>query len=165
MALFDKQDDDLSNYGELVSVEAFSAITKNLNYLIDSMPVGSIIPILAGMPGVPTPDPRLWQLCDGSMITEQRSELHDNPTPDFKDRYSKGADSPGLAGQTGGANEKSFNHDHGGITSFYDNADNSEFGVNFLTFHPHAHLISFDLPGTNNVEPSHFRVLHYIKIA
>lgn len=164
--LFTPLDDDLAKYGELVSVEAFHGITEALNYLIDSMPIGSIVPMLVGIPGMPTLDPRLWQVCEGGMITEQRSELHDNAAPDLRNRYMKGADLPGLAGFTGGSNTRSFSHNHGGVTQFNPiGGDNSDTDDDYITIYSHTHPISADLTSTINIEPRHFRVLHYIKIA
>lgn len=162
--LFTPLDDELSTYGDLVSVEVFNGIATALNYLIDSMPVGSIVPIMVGLPGVPTPDVRLWQLCDGEMITDQNSELHDHATPDMRDHFMKGADVPGLAGNTGGSNTKTFTHSHGGATQPNDiGGDNSDTDDDYITIYPHTHPISPAL-GTYNVEPVHLRVLHYIKI-
>ncbi len=162
--IFNPLDDDLSVYGELVSVDAFNGIAVAINYLIDSMPVGTIVPILMGFTGVPEPDARLWKLCDGSMITDQNSELRNNLAPDMRDRFLKGADSPGVAGQLAGSNTKNFAHNHGGVTQANDiGGDNGEFDDDWLTIYSHTHPIPSS-GSTLNVEPVHFRVLHYIKI-
>jgi hypothetical protein len=162
--MFTPLDDDLSTYGELVSVEAFQGIALGINYLIDGAGPGQIICVLTGLPGVPTPDPRLWQKCDGSLITDENSDLRGSNTPDMRDLFMKGANLPGEAGATGGSNTKNFAHAHTGFTQPNPiGADNSEFGVNYLTIYSHVHSIPSNL-GTVNVEPAHYRVEHYIKI-
>lgn len=75
-------DDDLSAYGEIVSVEYFKALTDNLNYLIDACGVGEITPILV-YPGLNDPDPRIWQECNNTPITDALSPLRGYNTPDM----------------------------------------------------------------------------------
>jgi hypothetical protein len=162
--MFTPLDDDLSTYGELISVEAFQGIATGINYLIDSMAPGQIICILTGLPGCPTPDSRLWQLCDGSLITDENSDLRGSNTPDMRDRFMKGANTPGEAGTASGSNTKTFAHSHGGVTQANPAPDNGEFGVNYLTIYSHTHTIPTALAAAVNVEPVHYRVEHYIKI-
>lgn len=162
--LYNPLDDDLSTYGDIVSVEVFNGIATGLNYLIDSMPIGTIVPILSGFVGVPTPDSRLWKLCDGSVVTDQNSSLRDQATPDMRDRFMKNAAIPGLAGNTGGSNIKDLTHNHTGLTlPNYIGDDNADTDDDYITIYPHQHPVSPDL-GPQNVEPVHLRVLHYIKI-
>lgn len=69
--------------GDLVSVEAFTAMATALNYLIDCAGVGKISMMLYGLTGVPAPNPKYWQLCDGSLITDPDSPLRGGNTPNL----------------------------------------------------------------------------------
>ncbi len=76
-------DDDITEYGDLVSVEMFQAIADNINHLIDGAQPGKIMMIATGITGVPDPDPKIWQLCDGSLITEPSSPMYGQYTRDM----------------------------------------------------------------------------------
>lgn len=109
-------DDNMTDAGDIVSVEVFQQLAQNCNYLIDSMPIGSIVPICVGLTGVPTPNPDIWQECDGSVITNQNSPMHGQTVPDHRGRYLKGQSSTGTIGFYGGSNTKTLTHGHGGGT-------------------------------------------------
>lgn len=162
-------DDNLSDAGDLVSVEMFQQIANNCNHLVDAMPVGSIVPIMVGVPGVPTPDPLIWHPCDGTEITNPNSTMHNTLAPDYTaadGRYMKGFVNAGTIGNYGGANNISLQHSHGGFTDNYTiEEDNGDTDTDFITVHQnHRHPLNNDLIGPYNFEPVHFRVLHYIKI-
>lgn len=171
MSLFTPLDDIAADLGDLVSVELFAGIATNLNYLIDCVPPGKIAGIMYGLPGVPAPDPKYWQLCDGSEITDADSPLRGGFTRDMATagRYLRGYDSIGNVGNTGGANTKNLQHNHTGATSiiagidpeqFKTDSDNDEF--NGSPFH--THTVANDLGTAINFEPPHVRVLFYLKI-
>ena len=159
-------DNDKTEYGDITSTELFAAIADNLNYLMDACPIGSIVPILVGLGAVPTPDPTIWQLCNGSPITQPTSPLVGQSTPNLNDRYLKGAESISTAGQFGGASYFSFSHNHGGSTgnSFPGgnvDADDSDAIWEATEFHTHA----VALDGANfNIHPMRFIVNFYLKI-
>lgn len=159
-------DDSVATQGSIVAVETFTAIAQSLAYLMDSMPVGAEIIVMTGFPNVPTPNPQIWQLCDGSLITNQNSPLRNQHTPNKASTplYHRGS-AVGQVGSTGGALTKDFTHAHGGSTGVYnavanklDDEDVFNEGVS------HAHGIFQDLFGSHNVEPPHIRLNHYIKI-
>lgn len=164
--MFVQIDDNQTDFGDLVSVELFGQLCDNINHLIDAMPVGTIIPILYGLPGVPTPDADIWQECDGTTITHPLSPIRNTVAPDFKTdgRYMRMYSSIGEVGNFSGSNFKNLGHNHGGQTgenpSMSDNADTDD---DFWTGKNHTHPISGDL-GTYNFEPIHVRIKHYIKI-
>lgn len=171
MSVFTSIDDDEAALGDLLSVELFTKIATNLNYLIDSVPAGEIAAILYGLPGVPAPDPKYWQECDGSAITEEASPLRGGNTPDAATagRYLRGYDSIGNVGTTSGSNTKDLSHSHGGATGiiagidpeeFHTDADNDQF--NSTPYH--THTIASDLSAAQNFEPVHIRVRLYLKI-
>lgn len=162
-------DDDQSKFGALISVELFTQLAENINYLIDGLPIGSVIPVLVGLTGVPTPDPILWQECDGSSIMDANpnSPLRNGNTPDYvtEGLYVRNYTTIGEVGNTGGSNTKDLSHDHGGITEDNPPMDNNADTDNdFWTGKNHHHSIASAL-GVENWEPSHCRVKHYIKIA
>lgn len=170
MSLFTPIDNDLTLYDEIVSVELFSAITAGLNYLIDATPVGTIMPILYGLTGVPAPDSEIWQLCDGSAITNVNSPLVGHNTPDFTDgRMIKGAVSAGTPGTRGGSHTGDLRHNHGGSTSGLNWAPHNGQSKNDHDFHAfasgHQHTISSDSSmSAVNLDPIHVKIKQYIKI-
>lgn len=164
--MFIQIDDNQTDFGDLVSVELFGQLADNINHLIDAMPVGTIIPILHGLPGVPTPDADIWQECDGTTITHPLSPIRNTIAPDYKTegRYMRMFTNAGEIGNFGGGNTKNLSHNHGGQTGenggMSDNADTDD---DFWTGKNHSHSISTDL-GIYNFEPIHVRIKHYIKI-
>lgn len=157
-------DDDLAKFGELTSVELFNAVAQNLNYLIDSSAPGTIIPIMIDFPGTPTPNPALWQACEGGFVTDSLSPLVGQAVPDMRDKYLKGAASLGQSGQTGGSNSIDLTHNHTGFTDL-DGVDPSvvESGGNFPENKDHTHSIPSAL-GVTDLNPAHFKVKHFLKI-
>lgn len=165
--MFLQIDDDSAKFGALVSVELFNQLTTNINYLIDSLPIGCVIPVLTGFPGVPVPDSNLWQECNNTPIANPLSPMHNTHAPNYTDegRYTKNYTSFGDVGNYGGGNIKNLAHSHGGQTEENPSMDtNADTDDDFWTGKNHRHSISSDL-GSYNFEPEHIRVKHYIKIA
>lgn len=161
-------DSDYGDWSDLVSIELFSAIADNMNYLIDSCPPGSIVPILIGIPGVPTPDPTIWQEAKGDTIQEQLSDLRGQAAPDLRDRYLKGAASLGQSGQPGGSNTKNLAHSHGGLTGVMQPPSNQHIvsgGSDYWTPNgaSHEHTI-FPALGTVNFEPRRLHIRYFLKL-
>ncbi len=159
-------DDNLTDSGDLVSVEVFQQITRNCNYLIDSMPVGSIIPVMVGFGATPVPNENIWHPCDGSIITNPNSALRDQAAPNYQDaggRYMRGYVSSGSIGAYGGSNVKDLEHNHGG-TDVNSQGRNGDTDNDFITVQDHSHDMDMDLSDSQNFEPVHLRVMHYIKI-
>ncbi len=167
---FNGIDDTLRDYGDIMSIELIGAITSNLNYLIDSVPPGIIIPIFVGLPNVPTPDSALWQLCDGSVISDLNSPLRGHVTPDMA---SLGLGMKGFttaSGTTGGSRLKNLSHSHGGgltgpptyVDSMGDRDDSNDEARPFDGGHKHS--IASDLTSPINFDPIHIKIVHYIKI-
>lgn len=166
-APFIEIDDNLADSGDLISVEMFKQLAENCNYLIDSMPIGSIIPILVGFGSTPVPDPSLWKECDGSEITVEASELRNQPAPDYASaggRYMRGYVSGGQVGFYGGSNTKNLIHNHGG-TQVFSPPTAADSDDDYFCPGNHAHPVNNDLQTNHNFEPVHYRIKHYIKIA
>jgi len=158
-------DSGADKFGNLVSVETFKQLALNLNALIDSMPIGAKIGIL-DLPGLPTPDPTIWQLCEGGVVTDQNAKLHDQTLPDDRGKYPKGCSTIGQSGTVAGSNTKDFSHNHSGHTASHNmGPDNSDTDDDYITVGiDHAHPISTDLTGARNIEPVHICIRFYIKV-
>lgn len=161
-------DDTASKPGTLVSAETFGQLADNVNHLVDASPVGTIAMIMVGLTGCPTPDPTIWQVCNGAAITDVNSPLKGTNTPNYVDtigRYMKGYSALGTVGNYGGSNTKNLAHAHGGSTGVMNPTQNvADTDDDFITPNPHAHGIDSDLSAAQNVEPVHYRIAHYIKI-
>jgi hypothetical protein len=163
----DPIDNSRGDWSKLVSIETFTEIANALNHLIDSCPVGTIMPICTGLTGVPAPDATVWQECNGSEITEQLSALRGQLTPDLRGKYLKGAASLSTSGILGGANEKNLNHSHGGRTlDFHLGPDKriADDEDDYWEARDHSHAMNADLPTPINFEPVHIRIKLYLKI-
>lgn len=164
--MFIQINDNITDFGDLVSVELWQQLCDNVNHLLDAMPVGTIIPIIHGLPGVPTPDTDIWQECDGTTISHPLSPIRNTVSPDYKTegRYMRMYTSPGDIGNLSGSNIKNLTHDHSGHTGENPPMDNNaDTDSDFWTGKNHTHIISADL-GEFNFEPLHCRIKHYIKI-
>lgn len=162
-------DDAGATEGAIISKETMTSVAAAISYLLDSVPVGRVVPILVDWPNVPTPNPDLWQACNGTPVLNPHSPLYGQLTPDllFSTYYPKGAPTAGQAGQTAGVTTKNVAHDHGGVTG--DKAADSTnkgqffFGTVYFSGKTHAHSINSEL-GTVSIQPAHVRIKYYIKI-
>ena len=133
---------------------------------MDSMPIGSIIAVMVGLPGVPTPDPTIWQICDGADITNENSIIKGQASPNYADegRYMRGYSNAGTIGNYGGQNDHDLTHNHGGTAGVAEEIVNgSTDDNNASNVQNHVHSMPMDL-GVINLEPIHLRVNHYVKI-
>lgn len=159
-------DDNIRDFGDLTSVELFTAIADNMNYLIDSCPVGEIAMIITGLHiNQPALDATIWQECDGSAITETLSPLLGQNTPDLRDAYLMGTTNLGSVGVISGSHTRNLTHNHGGVTSeegITPNAvDDSNSRLNHIA---HTHPVPTDMTTPVNYEPAYYKLRHYIKI-
>lgn len=160
-------DDNLADLGDLVSVEAFKQIAENINYLLDTMPVGSMVMIMVGLPGVPEPDPTIWKELDGTEITEENSVMFGENAPDFVSgdgKYMRGYSTVGSIGNYGGSNTKDLHHDHGGTEVFDPPTSGDQDSDENTCPGDHMHNMNTALTTLINFEPVHIRIKHYIKI-
>lgn len=170
--LSDKIDlDKVSNFGDLASVELATALKKNLDFLDLVCSVGEIAPIMVGLPGVPIPNPNIWQECDGCEITNENSPLRSKGvekhyTPNLVDRYLMVTPEGGqVAGTYGGENDTwYFKHNHSGTTAAYGPPGDCDEGGNAWGGRTHAHGVNFDFNNKVNVEPPHFTIKFYMRI-
>ena len=170
--LFTGIDDDLTEFGKLVSWELATAIAEALEYMQDSIMIGSINAIMTNLSGVDAPDPNIWQECDGSEITNENSPLRSvggiqRYTPDLTDKYLRFSTSLGTVGNNYGANTYNFQHNHTGFTANTEapiGSDTITDAINTLQFHRHE--INSDSLFTSplNTEPSYYTLKYYMRI-
>lgn len=165
---FTPMDDSEAREGTIVSNDFFTQLATNIAYLLKNMPVGTVIPILSGFPSIPEPNPNLWQLCDGSLITNPNSPLINKNTPVLTaDRYLIKAGFGGDIGTIGGFNIISdFGHDHFSYTEFSTQNPSQQYEEDNFAFNTkaHQHLIPPSLSGATDVTPRNITIKHYIKI-
>ena len=61
MTAFAEIDVALGEFGKVHSAELALNMRLNLNYLYAGLAVGAIAPIITNIPGVPAPNPNIWQ--------------------------------------------------------------------------------------------------------
>ena len=172
MAVPEKIDDDDLEFGDVVSNEIKLSLKNTIDYLSAIVAIGEIAPIMTNIPGVPTPDPNIWQECNGSEITNENSPLRTvgdtiNTTPDMREHYIKVPLIFGTSGVPGGENDTFlFRHDHAGRTGEHinpdddvDSGDDDDEAVG-----SHSHTIAFDFDFQVNVEPPFFTVKFFMRI-
>lgn len=100
--------------------EALKKVIYNINYLIGFQPIGKLMFYSFGQDGLPAIDETVWQLCDGTEITNPNSPLRTigvstRFTPNLltSNKYLRGAPDQRNT-DTGGSNTFSFPHNHGG---------------------------------------------------
>lgn len=165
--------------GDLVSTDLFSAICTNLNTLMVSIPVGTIMPVLSGISGIPEPDTNVWELCDGHPVSNQASPIRNRNTPDLTTPGAGGPESPFLKGalsigQAGNGNGPEnyggahyppwLAHSHTGGTGDYAAPQSISNGNTWFTWvTDHVHGITSDLAGSQ-VLPVNITIKCYIKV-
>lgn len=169
--LFQGVDDENSEFGDIVSQELAKDIADTVDYLVKSIPIGQISPIMTNITGVPTPDPNIWQLCNGSEITNVNSPLRSvgglqRFTPDLQDKFIRFVSNLGIVGQNFGSNTTSdFAHDHDGLTGDH----NAPVAANTVveaanTLDKHAHGIDQRLIGPFDMRPLFITLKFFMKI-
>jgi hypothetical protein len=166
-----KIDEELvSKFGDIVSNELATVLKQNMDFMSSFCPIGEVIPILTGMPGVPNPDPNIFQECDGSEITNENSPLRSQGgsprfVPNMIGKYIRVPINFGLAGNSGGYNTTlQFKHDHGGRTNTVGVGGAIRSGYNKRHARSHSHAINYSFPNPINVEPRFYTVKFYMRI-
>lgn len=159
-------DDDFADNGDLVSIELFEGIANAINNCVDSVKVGETA-MFYFIDGVTPPlDPTIWQECDGSLITDPNSPLVGQTTDDMRDRYLVGAADLGQIGNMAGSNTKDLRHDHTGFTQTIGTGGNlgdaSSGAYSYLN--NHRHTVNDDMSSTQDFQPAHFTIKHFLKI-
>lgn len=163
-------DDDLQ-FGDIISNEVKTSLKNTIDFLSAMVAIGEIAPIMTNIPGVPTPDPNIWQECNGSEITNENSPLRTvgatiNTTPDMREHYIKVPLIFGTSGVPGGENDTYlFRHDHGGLSGGHVAPDDVDSGNDLdEAVGTHYHTISYDFNFLVNVEPPFYTVKFFMRI-
>lgn len=179
-----KVDESIGKFARVTSEELIQELSASTQHLILSIPVGQVSPIyIYDIPQFVLPDPNLWQLCDGGIITNENSILYNpntpddltgeidetlvNRVPDLTDRYIRMSQNYGEDGQFGGLNYVDLSHNHSGYTGYWDDDEKrGEGGDDDLNEprYPHRHTIDKDLIGEIDVEPPFIGIKFYMRI-
>lgn len=164
--------DNVANFSDVVSYNLAGSMKLNIDFLQGVCAVGMIAPILTGLPGVPEPDSNIWQLCDGSEITNENSPLRSlganlHYTPNMIDRFvmmvKPGGQSSGTLG--GENNTFALRHNHGGYTgSVGTNGNGRHSHSQREAAFSHNHTIAQDFIFAVNFEPPYYTVKFYMRI-
>lgn len=150
--------------------ESLRKTIRNLNFLGNARPLGSILFIDVNQPGVPPVSTTMLQFCDGSEITTPSSPLRTiglnaRFTPNLISKFPRGA--PLDSGNAfGGSAAWNLSHSHGGNTGGMTNSGsiNGEEGDERKATTPHAHPISSDLTDADFDFPAYIGMAPYMKI-
>lgn len=164
--------DDIADFSDVVSQELATQLKLNIDFLQSVCAIGQVAPIMTGIPGVPTPDPNYWQLCDGSEIINENSPLRTKGasqhfTPNMVDRFIMMVKPGGQAsGTPGGENATyAFQHNHGGYTgSVGSNSDVDHSHNTREAAFSHNHTINYSFNYPVNCEPPFYTVKYYMRI-
>jgi hypothetical protein len=104
-------------YQATINEETIKKIIYNNNWLLDLMPLGSIVALQTNQPGGGTPDPNIYQFCDGSEITNSNSPirsigLNQRFVPDLRAKFPRAANNL-LTNPISGTWEHNLAHGHG----------------------------------------------------
>ena len=168
----DKIDDNNVDFGSIVSFELKEQLKEGIDFMDLVIPVGEIVSILTGIPGVPDPDPNVWQECNGSEIVNPGSPLRSIGgqqyfTPDMTNRYIKVPEIFGQSGQPGGFNSTFFfRHRHAGVTGVHNTPEDVDHSsVAREAAFSHAHPINYSFDGAPvNIEPPYYTVKWFMRI-
>lgn len=151
--------------------ELMSKIVINNNFLMNLLPLGSILWIDINKPGgIGVPNSSVYQECDGAEIVNPSSPLRSvgifqRFTPDIRNKYPRGANSID-ANSSGGSHNHSLLHSHGGATGggggggdgIEDEGDRRHTGV-------HSHSIAAQYTSPTLIEsPKFVYFIAYMKI-
>jgi len=181
-----KIDENVSDFGGIVSIEMMQQFKAAVEHLQLSIPIGQIAPIyIYDFPEFPLLNLDVWQECDGGIIINDKSPLYNpetpedlsgtidelkvNRVPDMRDRYIRMSKALGEDGDFGGYNSYDFGHNHSGSTSVHiwntNGADANNIGnAHTDARYVHAHSVYSDLTNEINVEPPFFGLKFYMRI-
>ncbi len=156
-----------------VMEETLLKMSANNNMLLNLMPVGSVIYINTQQSGGTTPDPSMWQYCDGAEITNPASPLRSlgiftGNVPDLRDKYPRASLNDTNDNFVGGSTNRNWSHGHtiygsgGGQGPTIEEDKDGPADQPHVPFHSHG--ISSDLPNGQILSPKFFLVNAYMKV-
>jgi hypothetical protein len=171
MANLTKIDLDDLKFGKVISFDIAAILKNNVDLLSLIVPIGEVVPIMVGIPGVPTPDSNIWQLCDGSEITNENSPLRSigaeiRYAPDLRDNFIKVPQSFGNCGEVGGLSYTYiFRHNHAGVTGYYNSPTDVDPANDARQCSAsHNHTIDYSFDYAMDVRPPFYVVKFFMRI-
>ncbi len=153
------------DFGSALAEATFKTMGQDINYLIDSVPVGAIVAFAVNLTGVSIPNANLYQLCDGSEIVHPDSPLRTiglsvKFTPDLRNRFLYGSDAAGQNAFGGSATTPvDFGDPGSGSTGGLDPNSGGDPVTAGPWSNPHDHNF-----GTIDNIPPYYTVAYYLKI-
>lgn len=150
--------------------ESIRKVTRNLNYMGNALPLGTIKYINVNQPGVPPINSAMYQFCNGDEITSPSSPLRTvglnvRFVPNMLSRFPRPAMT--TTGNTmAGSDAWNLAHSHGGSTGGMDSngSINGEEGDERKSTEPHGHPINSDLSNSSFDWPAYIGMAPYMKI-
>lgn len=155
-------------YTRPISDETVRKIIQNVNMLAELAKIGQIVAVAINQPQVQTPSPLQWQQCDGSEIVQENSPLQSvggsqRFTVDMRSHYLRGAPDESTNTYTSANLTSNISHNH--TTGFVGYATVGEEGDERHGYTaPHNHPVNNDLSAAEPIDPSHLKVVYYLKI-
>ena len=164
----DAIEEDFGKFGTIMSNELATLLYNNTLWLDAMMPLGTVVPIMTNIPGVPPVDLNVWQECNGAEILNENSPLRSIGgnqyfTPDMTDRYIRVPTAFGESGLQGGVNTYDFAHNHTGYTEYMINPAGMDHSDAVRAHDRHRHTLPGDL-SVINTEPPFYTVKFYMRI-
>lgn len=157
-----------ATYKGPVHEELLRKIAQNFNFLGVLVPVGTIVYVEINKVGVVAPDESIWQICDGSEITNSNSPLRSQGlisrfVPDLLGKHPRCANVSNLNPE-GGTYNYDFSHSHttGNNTPAAPNTLGEEGGRRVGNTHTHG--IKSDLANQSFDFPAAIKFVPYMKI-
>lgn len=155
-------------YGKPVSEEVIRKMIQNSNLIGALCPIGSFRHMQINQPGAFPPNVKLWQMSDGTEITDPDSPLKSvvptsRFTNDMRNNYVRGAPDEATNGFTGSATtDLSHSHDTGTTCTAIDGEEGDERrGYATLC---HNHDMARDLSTAEPLDVANQQLAIYVKI-
>lgn len=165
---FNSIHDSEVNYTRPVSEETMRKMIQNCNMLAALAVIGSVRCVALNQQGVTVPNTDQWQAATGGQITHPQSPITsvgptNRFTPDFTNRYIRGAAAPTVNG-VGGAYTTNLEHDHIASTDCVGLSGEEGDEQPCYISGCHFHTIDNDLSATEPLEVAYQQVATYLKI-
>lgn len=153
--------------------ELVAKIAANNNFLLDLIPIGTVIFFNNNQSQGASLDSQVWQICDGSEITNPLSPIrslgiYNNFTPDLRNKYPRGANDQ-IANNSGGSFNHNILHSHGTGVAGGGGAgmdEDSKGDVDQRHAVPHTHGIPNAFANPTVIEaPKYVYLNAYMKVA
>ena len=156
-----------ADFGSSVAASIWRKIINNHTWVERAYPIGSILffhESITEADGTPkdAPNPDIWQLCDGSVISDADSPLNGQAVPNMLDLFPKGST---VEQNTGGQSTLNIQHNHGGSTGVTDDRGGriADTGGDKSTGAPHTHSIDTRWSTAEPIIPRYTALQFYIR--